>query len=146
MGPGRLPLSDLLRVARYAASWGPRPPQFEGARPTAQRLANLYHMMWEATWVRTRLRSYPVRLCIESTGACNLSCPHCFTGAGEIGRPRRAVPLELYHRLLAELGDYLWQIEFCNWGEPLLNRDTVPMIAAAAERGIATLICTNFSV
>jgi MoaA/NifB/PqqE/SkfB family radical SAM enzyme len=103
-------------------------------------------MMWEATWLRTRLRSYPVRLCVESTGACNLSCPHCFTGAGEIGRPRRAVSSELYHSLLTELGDYLWQVEFCNWGEPLLNRETVPMIAAAAQRGISTLICTNFSV
>lgn len=146
MAAPRLPLSDFARVARYLASWGLRPPQFEGARPTARRLGNLYHMMWEATWLRTRLRSYPVRLCVESTGACNLSCPHCFTGAGEIGRPRRAVPSELYHSLLTELGDYLWQIEFCNWGEPLLNRETVPMIAAAARRGISTLICTNFSV
>ena len=28
--------------------------------------------------------------------------------------------LDLYRRLLAELGDYLFEIEFYNWGEPLL--------------------------
>lgn len=141
-----VPVSDFVRVVRVVAGWGLRPPQFAGARPSARRLANLYRMIWEANRLCMRPRSYPVRLCIESTGACNLSCPHCFTGAGEIGRPRRAVPLALYHRLLEELGDYLWQIELCNWGEPILNRDTVPMIAAAVQRGISTLISTNFSV
>src|SRR5262249_23165588 len=119
---------------------------FEGARPTARRLANFYLMTWESFRAKTRLRSYPVKLCVESTGACNLSCPHCFTGAGEGGRPRRAVSRDLYRRLLDELGDYLWEIELHNWGEPLLNRETVPMITDAVRRGIATQICTNFSV
>lgn len=146
MRPRGVTFSDFIVAARHLRSWGIRPPQFEGATLTARRLANLYHMVWEATWVRTRVRSYPVRLCIESTGACNLSCPHCFTGAGEIGRPRSAVPLDLYHRLLDELGSYLWRVELCNWGEPMLNRQTVPMIAAAARRGISTLISTNFSI
>jgi MoaA/NifB/PqqE/SkfB family radical SAM enzyme len=54
--------------------------------------------------------------------------------------------LELYHRLLEELGDYLFQVEFANWGEPLLNKQLNTMFRAAADRGISTLTTTNFSV
>src|SRR5262245_48602125 len=111
MAPRRPTPSELIYLVGRLREQGLRPPQFEGARPTARRLANFYLMTWEAFRAKTRLRSYPAKLCVESTGACNLSCPHCFTGAGEIGRPRRAVSRDLYRRLLAELGDYLWEIE-----------------------------------
>ena len=54
--------------------------------------------------------------------------------------------LDLYRRLLAEMGDYLLQVEFCNWGEPLLVKDINEMIRDAHERGISTLLSTNFSL
>ena len=139
-------LKDLVHVGRHLLRRPVRQPQFEGAKPTLRRVLNLHLLTWE--WFRreTRLRSLPARLCIESTGACNLRCPHCFTGAGEVGQPRSAVSLELYRRLLAELGPSLWQIELHNWGEPLLNKNTVTMIAEADALGISTCLCTNFSI
>jgi len=87
-----------------------------------------------------------VRLCIEASAACNLSCPHCFTGAGEASRPRATLSLDFFRRLLAELGSHLWQIEFHNWGEPLLNKNLPTMIAESSARGISTVFCTNFSL
>ena len=58
----------------------------------------------------------------------------------------RPVSLDLYRQLLAELGTSLWQIELHNWGEPLLNKNIVTMVAEADALGISTGLCTNFSV
>jgi len=136
----------MVDVGSSLARELPRPPAFEGATPTLRRILNLYRIRLE--WYRraTVLRSSPAKLCIEASSACNLSCPHCFTGAGEIGRHGATLSLAFYRRVLAELGDSLWQIEFHNWGEPLLNKQLVTMIAEATARGISTVFCTNFSV
>ena len=108
------------------------PPEFERATPTARRVINLLRVTWEWKRYRTSLRSFPLRLCIEASAACNLACPHCFTGAGEVSRPRATLSLPFFRRLLGELGKHLWQIEFHNWGEPLLNKNLPTMIAEAA--------------
>src|SRR2546426_7965520 len=129
-------LGDVLRGPSHA----------EGATRTLRRLVNLWRLRRDWYHVVPVPKSYPARLCIEATSACNLACPHCFTGAGETSRPRATLSLEFYRQLLAELGPYLWQIEFHNWGEPLLNRNLCAMIAEASARGISTSICTNLSL
>ena len=122
------------------------PPQREFYRVTPRRLANLYCGRLEHLLGRTRLWSNPVKLTVEATTACNLRCPACFTGAGQTGRARGVIPADLYARLLRELGPYLFEIEFHNWGEPLLAQDLVPMIELAARLGIATTVSTNLSM
>jgi pyruvate-formate lyase-activating enzyme len=122
------------------------PPHHGFYRLTPRRLANLYLTRLEYLLGRKRLRSSPIKLTVESTNTCNLRCPACFSGAGETGRARGAMAPELYARLLRELGPYLFEIEFHNWGEPLLAKQLVPMIAAAACQGIATTVSTNFSI
>ncbi|MFN8543131.1 MAG: radical SAM/SPASM domain-containing protein [Candidatus Binatia bacterium] len=122
-----------------------RPPRFEGTRLTPKRLWNLYKLRWAQNRCRTVLRSYPAKLTLEPTSVCNLECPACFTGSGEVGRARSPISLDLYRRLLAELGDYLLQVEFFNWGEPLLAKHIMTMVHEASTRGISTVISTNFS-
>lgn len=94
----------------------------------------------------TKLRGYPPVLTIESTNVCNLRCPFCFTGAGEVGRQVSMIPLPLYEKVLNELGDYLLHLEFYNWGEPLLNKNIYEMIRLARGKGISTVVSTNFSM
>jgi MoaA/NifB/PqqE/SkfB family radical SAM enzyme len=106
----------------------------------------VYLVRLEMGLLRTRVRSRPVKLVVEPTNACNLACPACFTGDGQVSRPRRPMPLELYHRLLDEIGDSLLQIDFGNWGEPLLANHLPEMIEAASRRGISTVMSTNFSI
>ena len=137
---------DLAVVGRGFVGRLGAPAEFERATPSVRRLINLWRVTWEWKRYRTSLRSYPLRLCIEASGACNLACPHCFTGAGEVSRPRATLSLAFFRRLLAELGNHLWQIEFHNWGEPLLNKNLPTMIAEASARGLSTTFCTNFSV
>jgi pyruvate-formate lyase-activating enzyme len=121
-------------------------PALGGYRPTARRRRNLYLNRLEYLCGRTRLRSYPTRLVVEPATACNLRCPYCLTGIGAAGRPRSVMTLELYERLLDELGDCLFEVEAFQWGEPLLNPHIIAMIEAATGRGIGTVINTNFSV
>ncbi len=128
-------------VARFL-----RPPGHPGSRLTLKRLLNLYQLRWEYARGRTVLRSRPIKLTVEAANVCNLRCPACLTGVGEAGRVRSMMSLELYRALLAELGDYLFECEFCNWGEPLLSKFIYTMIADAHARGLRTVISTNFSV
>ncbi len=121
------------------------PPDYPGTRRTLRRLANAYRSRWEMGVQRTRLRSWPLKVTIEPINVCNLACPACFTGDGQTSRPRTAMPLDVYRRLLTEMGAYLWQVEFCNWGEPLLDKQIATMIREATDRGIGTILSTNFS-
>ncbi|MFN8544983.1 MAG: radical SAM protein [Candidatus Binatia bacterium] len=121
------------------------PPQYPGARLTRKRLLNCYRSRWEMRYQTTRVRSLPLKLTVEPINTCNLGCPACFTGDGQVSRPRKTMPLDLYRRLLDEMGDCLFQVEFCNWGEPLLNKQIGTMIREATDRGIGTVANTNFS-
>jgi hypothetical protein len=142
----RKTVGDAVAVGRLLAKEPALTAQFEGVTPTMRRKLNLALLKWEWYRCASTLSSYPARLCIEASSACNLGCPHCFTGAGEVSRPRAMLSLEFYRRLLAEFGDRLCQIEFHNWGEPMLNKHLFTMIAEASALGISTDFCTNFSV
>jgi Radical SAM superfamily/Iron-sulfur cluster-binding domain len=122
------------------------PPGYAGSKLTLKKLLNLYRMRYEYQRGAVRLRSLPFKLTVEATNVCNLRCPACFTGAGEVGRVRSMMTLELYRKLLHELGDYLFEVEFYNWGEPLLSKFIYTMIEEAHTRGIHTTISTNFSI
>ncbi len=122
------------------------PPAYPGVRLTPKRMLNLYRSRWERRRIHTRLHAYPTLLTIEPTNVCNLRCPECFTGAGEVGRERSMLEMEFYARVLDELGDRLFQLELYNWGEPLLHKRIYEMLRMASDRGISTIISTNFSV
>jgi MoaA/NifB/PqqE/SkfB family radical SAM enzyme len=124
----------------------PCPPEYPGATPSVRRWLNYARLIWAWTHVDSRLHTFPARLCIEASAACNLACPHCFTGAGERSRERATLTPAFFTQLLDEMGAYLWQIEFHNWGEPLLNKHLFEMVAAANARGISTTFNTNFSL
>jgi len=122
-----------------------RLPPYPGTTVTPKRLLNLYLVRYQRMRAHTKLRGHPIILTIEPANVCNLRCPYCFTGAGEDSRPRTMFPLPLYQRLIDELGDYLFQVELHNWGEPLLNKNLPELIRIASSRGISTTVSTNFS-
>ncbi len=148
--------SSLRESLRRACDWGSdwrrhlreifEPPPWTGTKLTAKRRFNLYLGRIEHRLGRTTPWSRPVKLTVESTNVCNLRCPACFTGAGEVGRARSDMSLELYRSLLEELGEYLCELEFYNWGEPLLCKNIDKMVAEANQMGISTTISTNLSI
>jgi MoaA/NifB/PqqE/SkfB family radical SAM enzyme len=49
--------------------------------------------------------------------------------------------------LLEEVGDYLFSINFFNWGEPLINSEVLfPWISAARAKGVRTRVSSNLSL
>lgn len=113
---------------------------------TARRVQNLIQARHDERRGALMPSSYPVKLTVEATNVCNLRCPACFTGAGEMGRKRSMIEMELYRKLLDELGPYLFELELYNWGEPLLNKNVFTMIEEASQAGISTTVSTNFSI
>lgn len=139
--PGR-----AVHVARRKAKYFFTPPAYPGVKLTPKRLLNLWLVRWEWGRTATRLHGYPLVLTMDATNACNLRCPYCLTGAGAEGRDKRMLQMPLYKKMLDEMGEYVFNIEFYNWGEPLLNKHIEEMIAMADAKGISTLISSNLSV
>ena len=53
------------------------------------------------------------------------------------------MPLEVWHRVLAEIRDTALIVQFYFQGEPLLNKDLPQMIKEAHEAGLYTIVSTN---
>lgn len=142
----RFPRKIKPNLALYDVREFFRLPPYPETAVTLKRILNLYRVRYQRMRGHTKLRGYPIILTIEPTNVCNLACPYCFTGAGEIGRKRSQFPLPLYQKIMDELGDYLLQVELHNWGEPLLYWNLPELIRIASSRRISTLVSTNLSI
>ncbi|MEP7352387.1 MAG: radical SAM protein [Acidobacteriota bacterium] len=87
-----------------------------------------------------------MKLSVDPTNVCHLRCPLCPTGQRTIDRPHGHLDLLLFERLLEELGDYLFFMDFFNWGEPLLNTHVETLISRAEARGIICTLSTSLSL
>ena len=135
----KLSLASLWQIPQLFLSI----PGGPGLRLTRRKRWNLWLSRFEMLVLSERLRSFPTMLTVEATNRCDLRCPGCHTGVGDVGRETGSMPLELYRAVLRELGDYLFWIEFSNWGEPLLAENLYTMIREAVRQGISTLVSTN---
>ena len=92
------------------------------------------------------VQSKPYILFVEPLYYCNLECPLCdrqvFAEArgGDAGK----LSLEIYERILDEIGDYLFQCQIFGQGEPLMNwKLTRQIIERTHARRIFTELSTN---
>jgi MoaA/NifB/PqqE/SkfB family radical SAM enzyme len=92
------------------------------------------------------VRARPLKLTIDPTNVCQLRCPLCPTGYQVQDRERGHASLHVFEHLMQEIGDYLFFIDFYNWGEPLLSPQITDLIRLAHDRGIVTNISTNLSL
>ncbi len=90
--------------------------------------------------------SYPYWLTVDPSNICNLGCVCCPTGQKRGARSQSTMPLEKFKRIIDKFGPYLLHIDFCNWGEPLLNQEISKMIAYAKRYGPTTKIDTNLNI
>jgi MoaA/NifB/PqqE/SkfB family radical SAM enzyme len=90
--------------------------------------------------------SAPYILLLEPLYYCNLECPLCDRQVFAEARENDAgkLSLELYDRLLDEIGDYLFQCQIFGQGEPTMNwRLTREILERTHRRRIFTLLSTN---
>jgi MoaA/NifB/PqqE/SkfB family radical SAM enzyme len=101
-----------------------------------------YEMATSASIIKAR----PLKLSIDVTNTCQLSCPICPTGLRLLDRPISNLSLDLFKDLLDEIGDFVFFIDFYNWGEPLINKKIDEYIKMANQRKIWTTISSNLSL
>lgn len=90
---------------------------------------------------------YPYWLTIDPSSICTLKCVCCPTGQdNRNARPRAVMSYEQFKRIIDVLGPYLLFIDFCNWGEPLHNKEICKIISYAGKYGIPMKISTNLNV
>ncbi|MDY6833515.1 MAG: radical SAM protein [Chloroflexota bacterium] len=110
---------------------------------TGKKLRNLARANLEYRMHRSHVQSLPFVLNVEPINACNLKCPLCPTGAGEYGRPKSRMDMDGFRGIIDTMGDYLYEVNLFNFGEPLLNKELPSMVAYANKRGISTCVSTN---
>jgi radical SAM protein with 4Fe4S-binding SPASM domain len=121
---------------------------FDGIPLIAERLSltkriNLLKAGMDMALQSNWMRGLPSIIQVEPTNICNLECPLCPTGSGSLRRPKGFVPLEIFHRILHELGDVLMSVYLFCFGEPFMNRNLPRMIEACTVRDILTVTSTN---
>jgi MoaA/NifB/PqqE/SkfB family radical SAM enzyme len=114
---------------------------------TAKRIINL--MKITSSMLLSRITGmqivwgYPIILMVEPTNICNLKCPMCPSGNGDMKRALGELDLENYKKLIDDIGDYILQIQLWNQGEPFINRSFLDFIRYAKEKGIMVQTSTN---
>lgn len=111
-----------------------------------RRTANVLLVESERLLRRTRLHGRPYYYFIDPCNVCNLRCPLCPTGTGELKRKQGMMSLAEYQVILDKISPYAVEVSLHNWGEPLLNKDIFKIIRSTADRNIATNMSSNLSV
>lgn len=85
----------------------------------------------------------PFMMMVEPTNLCNLRCPLCPSGNGQMTRERGTMELGPFQSLIDEVGDHLLLLMLWNQGEPFINKQFTAMVRYAHQRRIPTMTSTN---
>jgi radical SAM protein with 4Fe4S-binding SPASM domain len=85
----------------------------------------------------------PPTMTIEPTNICNLKCPLCTTGSGEMERVAGKMTLETFDALMQKMGDDVFFLLIYHQGEPYINKHFFDFVRIAKERNIYITTSTN---
>lgn len=85
----------------------------------------------------------PWFISIETVSVCNLSCPQCPVGMGDISRNDKFMKPGPYGRLLDQVAGTTVNLSLYFQGEPLMQKDFPEYVSMATRRGIYTQTSTN---
>jgi radical SAM protein with 4Fe4S-binding SPASM domain len=91
----------------------------------------------------TRHPGLPVSASIEPTTACNLRCPECPTGSGNLLRAKGMMSIQSFNKVIDQLSSHIIYLTLYFQGEPFLNPDFFKMIISARSRRIYVATSTN---
>jgi len=113
---------------------------------TWRRFCNALRVEWRLLRRNPDMRGvYPYILTADISNACNLHCPLCARGRGQIAPRKNHMSLENYVSLVEPLKDHLLLVFLYNWGEPLLNPDIYDIIQWTSRANIATFVSSNLN-
>ena len=85
----------------------------------------------------------PLTYSIEPTNFCNLKCPECPSGTGELTRPLGFLSVDNFKKIIDEICDTGFYVQLFFQGEPYLNKKLNEMIEYAQRKNIYVSISTN---
>lgn len=83
----------------------------------------------------------PSAVSFELTNNCNLKCPECVSGSGQMKRERGFMDIGLYEKVISELRPYLYNISLYFQGEPMMHPGFFSFTGLAGK--IRTVVSTN---
>ncbi|MCU0461452.1 MAG: SPASM domain-containing protein [Bacteroidales bacterium] len=83
----------------------------------------------------------PLAAGIELTNYCNLNCPECNSGSGIMTRDRGYLSIDLFEKIVAELGPFMYNLNLYFQGESMMH----PLFFSILEKcgDIRTTLSTN---
>lgn len=133
----RQKLPQMTRMSRHALS--------VIKHSTPRKLFNLVLVELEYRLRRTTVRGHPYIIIVDPLNVCNLRCPLCPTGTGDLERKQQRMEWETFTRTIDEVAPYAYEINLHNWGESLLHPRIFDMIEYVNSKNIATNMSTNFN-
>ena len=121
------------------------------AKSLTIKILNLFLSKYQFLTRGTSLLSSPYGIIVDPMNACQLACPGCV-------HSNRSKELKLFDwgpgvlsesmfaGFMRRYGPYAIEAEFCNYGEPLLNRNTPQLIRLAKTYLVRTMLSTNMGV
>ena len=85
----------------------------------------------------------PVSFSIEPTNYCNLNCPECPSGLGELTRPLGLLKIDDFRKFIDQIKDTGFYIQLYFQGEPYINKNLPAMIKYAHANNIYVSVSTN---
>lgn len=106
-----------------------------------------HHLRTRSTTVLSR----PIGLVADTSNVCRLACPGCVHSETNVANhtfewPNGTLHESRFSSLLQHCGPYAIGINFFNYGEPLLNRNTPVFLYSAKRHLLRTTISTSLSV
>lgn len=85
----------------------------------------------------------PLTYSIEPTNFCNLNCPECLSGTGELTRPLGFLSVDNFKKIIDEISKTGFYVQLFFQGEPYLNKKLNEMIQYAQSKNIYVSVSTN---
>jgi len=92
---------------------------------------------------RTQVWGFPYFISIEPSSICNLKCPQCPVGEGEIKRENAFLKDEFYRAIIDRMARSAITVNLNFQGEPLMLSNFHDWVQYAEDRGLYTMTSTN---
>ena len=85
----------------------------------------------------------PFFISLEPAAICNLTCPQCPTGTGDVKRSKKFMDLNTFKDIVDETVRTTAILSLYHQGEPLLHKSFADMVKYATDRKIYTMTSSN---
>lgn len=113
---------------------------FEGKELTEKQKQNTELNIAELEAGKEILESYPRRLVLELTNACNLNCVMCGRNAADF-KPT-VFDMNVF-RSLEPIMDTIEEVTLMGWGEPTIHPDFIEMLKIIDQHSARKYFCSN---